>query len=64
MDNPFDAVSAAVRQAKELNQVVDRQANTLADLLDGRLRFVNGYTLRRIKVQLRDFNAVTREWKS
>lgn len=63
MDNPFDAMRDAVNQARELNRAVDQQANNLADLLDGRMRYVSKYRLQRLKQQLQRFNAVTGEWK-
>jgi hypothetical protein len=63
MENPFDAIRDAVMQARELNRSVDTQANTLVDLIDGRLQHVSAYRLKRLKQQLRGFNAHTGEWK-
>jgi hypothetical protein len=63
MDNPFDEMRRAVQAARELNRAVDDQANTLADLLDGRLQHVSSYRLKKLKAQLREFNAHTGQWK-
>lgn len=63
MNNPLDELQRAVHEARDLNRAIDRQANQLADLLDGRLRNVSSYHLRRLKLQLRDFNAHTEKWK-
>jgi hypothetical protein len=63
MDNPFDEMRRAVQAARELNRAVDDQANTLADLLEGRLQHVSSYRLKKLKAQLRDFNAHTSHWK-
>lgn len=63
MENPFDEMRRAVQAARELNRAVDDQANNLADLLDGRLQHVSTWRLKKIKAQLRDFNAHTGNWK-
>jgi hypothetical protein len=63
MDNPFDDMREAVRQARELNRAADAQASTLVELLDGRLRHASPYWLKRLKAQLRDFNMHTATWK-
>lgn len=61
--NPFDAMRQAVSEAKQVQRAVDEQANALADLLDGRLRHVSGYRLKRLKRELARWNANTGEWK-
>ncbi len=61
--NPFDALRQAVAEARQMNSAVDRQADSLAELLDGRLRHVSGYRLEKLKRQLRDFNIHTGRWK-
>lgn len=38
-------------------------ADSVACLIDGRLRNVSDYWLRRLKRQLQDFNAHTGKWK-
>lgn len=63
MDNPFDEMRTAVRQAREVNKAIDQMTNNLAELLDGRLRHVDRYWLKRLKSQLREFNASTGKWK-
>lgn len=63
MNNPFDAMRAAIREARELNLAVDYQADALVDLLDCRMRSVSGDRLKRLKAQLRDFDMRTGTWK-
>lgn len=63
MENPFDAMRSAVQQAREVDRAVNEQANSLADLLDGRMRHVSPYRLKRLKQQLRNFNMHTGTWK-
>lgn len=62
IDNPFDAMRAAVVEARELNRAVELQANALVDLLDGHLESVSEYRLRKLKAALRRFNARTGKW--
>ena len=64
MGNPFDEMRRAINQAREINNAADNAANSIVDLLDGRLRHVSPYRLAKIKKQLRDFNMHTKEWKS
>lgn len=61
--NAFDQINQAVREARELNDTVDRQANALCDLLDGRLKKLTTYRLKRLKRELQNFNANTGQWK-
>lgn len=63
MENPFSAVAQALHEAQELSRALDRQANDLADLLDGRMTKVSSYRLKRLKTQLQRFNAHTGKWK-
>lgn len=63
MDNPWDAVRGAVQEARSLDRALDQYANTMADVLAGRLRKVDAGYLLRLKRELRDFNAHTGSWK-
>ena len=63
MDNPFDDIRRAVQQAREVNRACDEQANVIADLLDSRLGHVSQYRLKKLKAQLREFNAHTGSWR-
>lgn len=63
MNNPFDEMRRAVESARDLNRAVDKQSNDMAELLDGRLQHVAHHRLKRLKAQLRNFNANTGEWK-
>lgn len=63
IDNPFDAMRQAVREAKETLRAVDEQANAMADLLAGSLRHVSGYRLKVLKRELAKWNASTGRWK-
>lgn len=63
IENPFDAMRSAVQQARDLNRAVDSQANTIADLLQGRLRTLTPGRLAALKRELRDFNMHTGVWR-
>jgi hypothetical protein len=64
MDNPWDTMRQAVRSARNTMRAADDVATDLARLLDGRLRTVgSGDVLARLKMELRHFNAHTKEWK-
>jgi hypothetical protein len=59
----FDEMNHAVEDAEKTMRFADRTADRLAHLLIGRLRKVSsGYTLKRLKLELRDFNAHTERW--
>jgi hypothetical protein len=60
--NPFDEMRREVEQAKRLFQAIDSVTNDMARLLDGRLHSVSPSILKRLKKQLRDFNAHTGRW--
>ena len=61
--NPFDAMRQAVSEARQVLRAVDEQANTLVDLLEGRLQHVSAYRLKRLKRKLARWNANTGVWK-
>lgn len=70
MSNAFDEVRAAIAQAEQQLTAADNAALSMAQLLVGRLKHVQrpGYyggttALRRLKKELRDFDATTGEWK-
>lgn len=63
MDNVYDTLRDAITQARDLDRAIEQQSNTLADLLNGRLRKVSTYRLKRLKAQLHNFNAHTGQWK-
>lgn len=67
MDNPFDEMRRAVRQAELIDCAVDRQIEDMLALIVGRLRRVHSYgghqKLKRLKRELRDFNINTGKWK-
>ncbi|MES2415146.1 MAG: hypothetical protein V4614_15170 [Pseudomonadota bacterium] len=72
MPNAFDDARAAVVQAKFQIEAVDAVAFNMADLLQGRLRSVNGRhnnrhcgstVLATLKRELQDFDARTGQWK-
>jgi hypothetical protein len=65
VENAFDDVTKAVRAAREVNRVIDDQANNLLELLEGRLRGknVSRYRLKWLKKELAEFNSVTMKWK-
>lgn len=63
MSNAFDQIHEAIEQAKIVNRTCDRQAEKLAQLLDGRLRHVTSWTLKSLKKQLENYNMRTGKWK-
>lgn len=50
-------VSRAVSEARATFSSVDEHAGAMAKLLVGRLRHVDGRTLKLLKAELRDFDA-------
>lgn len=62
-DNPWDAMRAALSQARSVMRAADDHAGVMADLLRGRLRNVPAYHLVALKRELRDFDAHTKRWK-
>lgn len=63
MSNPFDELTAALSQAREMRRAVKQHGEAMLQLLDGNLHGLSTYYLKRIKTQLRDFNMHTEEWK-
>lgn len=60
----FDEMTEAVNDASNQLAIVDRVATRLASMLVGRLRQCNSWTLKKLKMELRDFNAHTGVWSS
>lgn len=54
----------ALREANETIRAADNVADDFAKMLEGRLRKVSVYTLVRLKKELSNFNAHTKEWKN
>jgi hypothetical protein len=63
MNNPFDEIRQALSEAADIQRAADRNAGAMAQMLRGRLRHVDQWTLADLKRELRDFNMVTGEWK-
>lgn len=63
LDNPWAAIGTALDRARRLNEIVDIQSTSMADMLRGRLRKVDRFTLAELKRELQSFNASTRKWK-
>lgn len=60
----IDSMNAAVEDAHKTLGYADLMAARIATLLVGRLRKVNRYgVLRKLKLELRDYNAHTGKWK-
>jgi hypothetical protein len=60
--NPHDLMRAAVQQARSTMTAADNAANSMADLLKGRLKHVSFYHLKELKRELRNFNIHTGRW--
>lgn len=63
MENAFDTMRAAVREARAVENAANEHANAMAWIIKGRLRHVSADALREMKRELRDFNIHTGEWK-
>ena len=63
MDNAYDTMRAAIREARTTMRAADDAAGVLADILAGRLRHVPAHTLVKLKRELRDFDMHRKEWK-
>lgn len=64
MSNIFDEMRNAVAEARNTLSAADNISNSMACLLEGRMRKVwNKEALCAIKKELRDYNIHTREWK-
>ena len=64
MSNPFTEIRAAVSEAEAQIRAIERSANDMAYLLDGRLQFVSPWRLARLKRELSRFDAHRKVWKS
>ena len=64
MPNKFDEMRQAVSEARQTLSAADDVANAMAILLEGRLRKVNDWNLKKLKAELRDFNAHTGKWRT
>lgn len=63
-ENAWDVMRASIQQAQSTLRAVDAYANSMADVIVGRLRKVDDAdTLRALKRELRDFDMVTGRWK-
>lgn len=62
-DNAGDILSAALRQQREMQSAIRRNANSIAGLLVGQLDAVDNDTLGRLKIELRKFNIHTGKWR-
>lgn len=63
-ENAHDLMRRALYEVREVNRAADSAAESMAELLHGRLRHVSHHQLARLKRELRDFNMHTGEWKS
>jgi len=52
-----------INKAKSTLRNADTVANEIADILPGRLRHVSNYNLKKLKMELKDYNAHTGKWK-
>ena len=64
MNNPFDELERAIREAKEAQRACEIHADSMACLLAGNMRSVSSYHLRRLKKELSSYNMHTGRWKN
>ena len=62
MANKFDEMREAMREARSTMYAADNIANDMADMLEGRLRKVSGWKLKKLKRELKKFNMHTQRW--
>ena len=60
----FDDMKKAVNDAEATLRFADIATKDMVGMVKGRLRMAYGYDLAELKKELREFNAVTHEWKS
>lgn len=61
----WDDARNAMQDAKRTMDTADNIATDLARMLTGRLRKINAdWLLKELKVELQDYNAHTKRWKS
>lgn len=60
----FGDMKNAMEEARIVQRRADSVASTMAELLVGRLRNVNAWTLRKLKRELRDYNPHTQKWRN
>lgn len=61
--NKFDMMREAVSEAKETIRAADSVVNSMAQMIVGRLKKVDIYTLGMLKKELKGFNSNTGQWK-
>ena len=57
------AMRREINQAGTVLRNADNVANDIAQLLPGRLKHVDSYTLKKLKIELKKFNAHTGTWR-
>lgn len=62
-ENAYDLMRRAVNEANFVNKAANDAADTFAYLAKGRLRYVSHGTLKALKLELRNYNIHTGEWK-
>ena len=60
----WDEFRCAFNTARSTMNQADSVADSMADMLVGRLQKCSGHTLAKLKRELRDFNIQTHEWKA
>lgn len=59
----WDDFRSAYSTAQSTMNQADSVADSMAGMLAGRLHKCSGYTLAKLKRELRDFNIQTQKWK-
>lgn len=62
-ENKYDMFRAAMREAKDTMRAADNVADGMAEILEGRLRKVSPYYLKKLKRELSMFNVGTGKWR-
>lgn len=62
--NKFDMMREAMQEAQSVQWAADAHATQMASMLAGRLRKVSPWALKKLKRELSEFNATTRQWNT
>jgi len=62
VSEPHESIRELISDSRRLKNAIDLNANILAELLEGNLRNVSTWRLKKLKRELQTFNAHTGKW--
>ena len=63
-EHPWSTLREALVETQRLQNALDAKSDDMAGMLEGRLRKVSSWKLKRLKKELSQFNARTGRWSS